>query len=476
VISGIETEYGIVCEGVGPEGLVERARDFVKSWTTDCFMGWDYSLESPRSDLRGFKVDHLQVDPLDAQFERSSSIRQTDADVRADRVLANGARIYNDHGHPEYSTPECRSLRELALHDQAGELFVSRLAARDGVQLYKNNTDFHGASYGTHESYLVPRAIGFEKLSQALIPLLVVRQLLVGAGKVGAESGDPCDFQVSQRADFFMESANVETLYRRPIFNTRDEPHADPRSWVRLHVIAGDANMMPSCTVRKVGLVRLVLKLLEQDLAPAWKLRDPVGSIRGISRSRSVDLSLELEGNSWTTPAEILESYFAAADQLSPNDELVDVVEESRQLIGLLSDDPWSAATQIDWVAKHMLLESFREDAGLKWSDPALQALDLQYHAVDRDEGLYYAFAEANDLLPDARELEQRLTQVFEGTRARARSIAVRKFRDELSKASWSSLSFKNHPELYLNPISEFPVSLEDCLDVESFISHVKSL
>lgn len=506
-LAGIETEYGIAVDGVGPEGLVDRARDFVRSWTTDCFRGWDYSVESPRSDLRGFKVDHLAIDPVDAQFERSSPTRQTDADVRSDRVLVNGARFYNDHGHPEYSTPECFSLEELALHDQAGELFLARMARREGVRLYKNNTDYHGASYGTHESYLVPRAIPFEALYAALLPLFVVRPLLVGAGTVGSDG-----FQCSQRADFFMEPCNVETLYRRPIFNTRDEPHADPREWQRLHVICGDANMMPSCTRRKVGLVRLVLDLVEQSLAPTWKLRDPVAQAKKISRSRDVDMSLELESGSWTTPAEIFESYLCAAQLESPSSGEGDLhceaekrgrggdveetpppvqrsaerppprgrgitlADECRDLIAALRTSPEDATLSIDWVAKHLMLDSFRSEEDLSWNDPAMQALDLQYHAIDPDESLYAAFAEGNALSTDAHELEQRLTQIMEPTRARVRSVAVRKFAPQIEKMSWSSIRFKGHDELYLAPDLIVPDSIEEISSVESLIQVVKTL
>src|SRR5207253_1479823 len=155
----------------------------------------------------------------------------SDREVRSDRVLPNGARLYNDHGHPEYSTPECLSLSELAMHDKAGEIAVLRAAKAyqesSGLQaqIYKNNTDFHGASYGTHENYLVPRAVGYEKLFKAITPMLIARQILCGAGKVGSESGSPARYQLSQRADFFTEPSSVDTLYRRPVFNTRDEPH-----------------------------------------------------------------------------------------------------------------------------------------------------------------------------------------------------------------------------------------------------------
>lgn len=257
-VTGLETEYGCSVEGRGANTQIDDAQALVRSLPGERRVTWDYRVESPRQDLRGFRADRLEVDPVDAAFDEGKHYGPSE-EVRADQILDNGARFYNDHGHPEYATPECRSLDDLVAHDRAGEAIVLQAARAyaesTGRQttIYKNNTDYHGASYGFHESYLVPRDWGFERLYAALTPLLVARVIVCGAGKAVAESGRPCDYQISQRADFFSERASVDTLYRRPIFNTRDEPHSNPADWVRLHVIAGDANMMPSCTWRKVG-------------------------------------------------------------------------------------------------------------------------------------------------------------------------------------------------------------------------------
>jgi len=267
---GIETEYGIWTSGRDTADLMEEARAVVRAYTGASAGPWDYRPEDPRRDMRGFKVDHLNSNPTDAQYDRPGGPTMSMAEQRNDRVLVNGARLYNDHGHPEYATPECRRLRDLVAHDKAGERIVLAAAqalsatrrpasrGRPGedeerpfngeVSIYKNNTDFHGMSYGCHEGYLVPREVPFEALFRGVLPFFVTRQIFAGAGKVGVETSGPfaeqCQFQLSQRADFFTEEASVDTLHRRPIVNTRDEPHADPRKYRRFHVIVGDANMV----------------------------------------------------------------------------------------------------------------------------------------------------------------------------------------------------------------------------------------
>ena len=259
---GIETEYGIYVEGKGAEDLVGESSNLVRLCPPPAVEGkWDYREEHPRRDVRGFTVDQLSIDPGDAQFERVGRVHSTDREVRSDRVLPSGARLYNDHGHPEFATPECTTLRSLLAHDRAGERWMQSLAEKRSrqlggarVALYKNNTDFHGASYGTHESYLTARAVPFDELLAALLPFFVTRQIFAGAGKVGAElaPGVEVGFQLSQRADFFTTLASVDTLYNRPIVNTRDEPHADARAFRRLHVICGDANLCEVSTFLKV--------------------------------------------------------------------------------------------------------------------------------------------------------------------------------------------------------------------------------
>jgi len=443
ILCGLETEYGLYIEGRGAENQVDDAMALVRSYPNERRVLWDYRFESPRADLRGFSVDRLQFDPEDAKFDSGQRYRGADAEVRSDIILPNGARFYNDHGHPEYATPECWSLDELVAHDVAGQMAVLRAARAhgQGAKVYKNNTDYHGASYGTHESYLVPRRVGHETIYRAVLPMLVVRPLLCGSGKVGAESGKPCDFQISQRADFFSEPLNVETLYRRPIFNTRDEPHADPRDWIRLHVIAGDANMIPGATRRKVGLIKIALRLAQVGEAPSWEMKDAVDTAKAISRDYRHEISLA--NRSWTTAFDLFESYFAAADRFLEEPDLLGVVSECRELLELLKSGSDKVASQVDWAAKKGLLEQVIDSEGLNWRDSGMRAYDLEYHNVDPDEGLYWAMADAG-MVPPMTIDEDRLDRLpNEPTRARARGLALR--HPELKRASWGTLTFESN-------------------------------
>ena len=442
IVVGLETEYGLSVEGRGAEDQIDDSMALVRSYPDECFVGWDYRFESPRSDLRGFRVDSLAYDPEDARFD-TGRYRGGDQEVRADRVLPNGARFYNDHGHPEYSTPECWSAHDLATHDKAGERVVARAAAafeaETGrvVKVYKNNTDFHGASYGTHESYLVPRSVGFDKLFKALTPLFVARQVLVGAGKVGHEHGTPCGYQMSQRADFFVEAANIETLYRRPVFNTRDEPHGDPRDWVRLHVICGDANRMFVTTRRKIALVRLALALVDADAVPVWRLADPVRSFAEVSRAIDDEGRIDLEGASWTTPQLVIESYLDAAERLSDlDDEGTATIEECRELLSSRFSQPDFFRRRVDWAAKRWLLDQYREEEGLTWQHPAMQALDLAYCDIDPAESLFDALVDAGEVEGEPEPLQTVLPAEV-GTRPWARGLAAAKFGRHIETMSW---------------------------------------
>ncbi|MFY9235198.1 MAG: proteasome accessory factor PafA2 family protein [Fimbriimonadaceae bacterium] len=484
ILAGIETEYGLYVEGRGAEDQIEDAMALVRSYPGECLASWDYRYESPRADLRGFKLDRLEIDPKDAQFDRGKA-HPSDHEVRSDRILPNGARLYNDHGHPEYATPECWSTAELALQDRAGELAVLQsaeaMAAESGraIRIYKNNTDFHGASYGTHESYLVPRALGFDALVQAVLPMLVVRQVLCGAGKVGAETGPHCSYQLSQRADFLVEQVNAETLYRRPIFNTRDEPHARHGEWIRLHVICGDANMLSSATARKVGLVKLALSLATAGEAPVWKLKDPVAAFKSISRDESYEFRVELEGRSWTNASEILESYFAASDVVfGPNLLAEGLVRECRQLLADLRDCPERFASSVDWAAKRAMLEAYMASEGSDWRDPALRSFDLEYHNISPDEGLFYALPQSKETASQA-ELMVRLAEPTETTRALPRSLAVARFKDLLVTACWRSLTFEiegKRVEVELFPDKDYPAHLREVSDVVQFIEMLRGV
>ena len=484
ILCGLETEYGLLVEGSGADAQVRHSMELVAGYPGPCAEGWDYAFESPRADLRGFRLDYLNVDPEDAKFDEGNDWVPV-GEVRADRILPNGARLYNDHGHPEYSTPECRSLDDLARHDLAGEIAVHRAgvayAARIGreVGLYKNNTDFHGASYGTHESYLVPRAFGFDRLFPALLPMLVARLPLVGGGKVGAEHGERVPFQISQRADFFTEKASADTLYRRPIFNTRDEPHAEPNDWIRLHVIAGDANRLPTTIKLKAGLVKLALMLLFRGEVPIWNLDDPVRTIAAISKDQDHNFRIPLEGRSWTNAPEVLESYFSAAERaldLANDPDLRWTIETSRRLLPLIATDRASVAREIDWAAKLAMLEQILASEEEALTETEMQSYDLEWANVDPEASLFDALAAMGSIdtfAPDAALLETPPAD----TRAALRGYAVAHLRDDLLAASWRAVTFRtpDGPRRVELPPTWKGGTLPPDLGVEGFIRTVEN-
>jgi proteasome accessory factor A len=388
------------------------------------------------------------------------------AEQRNDRVLVNGARLYNDHGHPEYSTPECRTLRSLVAHDRAGERIVrhcGELRARDTgreVTLFKNNTDFHGMSFGCHEGYLTERAVPFERLLHGMLPFLVTRPLYAGAGKTGVESSGPfareCAFQLSQRADFFTEIASVDTLARRPIFNTRDEPHADPRRYRRLHVICGDANMSEWATALKVGTTCLVLSLIEAGWEPLFRLRNPVDALKQVSRDTTFRWVLELEDGRTLRATDIQRVYLRDTQKLlaGAGAETDWALREWERVLDDLEEDPKRAENRLDWVAKRRLLETYVEAEGLQWDDPILRSLDLEYHNLDPAAGLYAALEEGGQMLrvTDDDEIECAMERPPADTRAAARGLVVRRFAPDLKRVSWGRFTLDDHEWTALPP------------------------
>ena len=452
---GIETEYGIYVEGKDAGDLVGEATRLVQTCPppalADC---WDYRHEHPRRDMRGFTVERLSIDPTDAQFDRGGRVQSSDREIRADRVLPNGARLYNDHGHPEYATPECLSLKDLVAHDRAGERWMQALAERRSaelggtyVALYKNNTDGHGASYGTHESYLTARAVPFEALQEALLPFFVTRQIFAGAGKVGVENDAKASapFQLSQRADFFSTLASVDTLYNRPIINTRDEPHADGAKYRRLHVICGDANFCEVATFLKAGTTLLVLRLLEDGWRPhGLSLRDPVAAIKSISRDQSFAWLAE-RASGGTIPAVEVQRQFlgAAKERLAGNSpETDEVLAEWERVLNGLETDPYSLADSLDWVAKRTLLEGFKESEGLTWDDPMLTSLDLEYHNVSPVDGLYLALEQAGDVrrVVTEEDIERARLHAPAASRAQIRGRIVSFGQENIESLTWGSV------------------------------------
>ena len=362
---------------------------------------WDYGDETPLRDARGFELQRAAAHPSQLTDEvRDAHVPSVemdaplagpevapdgdDAEVLAwaaqrslgNAVLTNGARWYVDHAHPEYSAPEVMRAREAVVQDRAGEEIARRsmgiLAAADGipeVALYKNNTDGKGASYGTHENFLVDRAVPFERVTAAMLPFLATRQVLVGAGRVGLGTrGERPGFQLSSRADFMEAEVGLETTLNRPIVNTRDEPHADPARFRRLHVIIGDANLLEESTFLKLGTASLVLAALEAEhrtgraILPDLRLVDPVAAVRTISHDPTLRATVELVDGRELTALQIQRAHLDAIAAVADRDdaETAQVLDSWAELLDLLEQDPALAADRVEWVAKLQLLERYR--------------------------------------------------------------------------------------------------------------------
>jgi proteasome accessory factor A len=445
-VLGTETEYGISSMGQADFNPVLSSSLLISAYAGSLRkIRWDYEDESPLRDARGFEPAPVR------------EISDEDLGL-ANVILPNGARYYVDHAHPEYSTPECLNARELVVHDKAGERILELslgVVAREmpmapGLGIYKNNSDGKGNSYGTHENYLVDRHVPFGDLVRDLTPFFVTRQVFTGAGKLGYEGHwddrTRHSFQLTQRADFFETEVGLETTLKRPIVNTRDEPHADPEKYRRLHVIVGDANMCEPATLLKLGTTALILKMIEDSFLPDFTLVNPVAALHEISRDPSLEAQVLLADGRRMTALQLQGEYLELArkyvdreDDTPDNRQVVDLWESVLQGLG---EDPMSQARRLDWVAKLRLLEGYRDRGGLDWGDPKLRAIDLQYHDVRRDKGLYHRLESAGkvDRVTTDDEVERAIMEPPEGTRAYFRGRCISRYPDAIAAASWDSV------------------------------------
>lgn len=487
-VCGLETEYGIQVDGVDDLDVVTESMELIRCYTAEDFIArWDYGLENPRLDMRGFEVDELLQDKDETEHLQKDRVRKIPLqDLKSDLILANGGRLYNDHTHPEFSTAECIGLRDLVAQDRAGDRIVLQCArrrteqrGRGTVRLYKNNTDFEGHSYGCHENFLLPRGIPFDDVVAALLPFLVTRQIWAGAGKVGVETDrsqvDAGIYQLAQRSDFFEVIASVDTMTRRPLVNTRDEPHADPALYRRLHIIIGDANMCEWATALKVGALRLVLQLLEEGSVPAIELADPIGAVKHVSRDASRRWEIERADRSTTTAVDVQRAYLERAQHLwAGRDDETDWVlrewdEALQALAGAAAGLPESLVGRCDWVTKKWLLDAFAESEGLDWGKAEdrdwLQSQDLEYHNVDPAEGLFLMLENAADgtieRLCDEETIARALTTPPPGTRAWFRGMALEKFGAQVKSLNWDSIEFDVAGRTQ-------SVDLRGCVDVDT--------
>jgi proteasome accessory factor A len=470
---GTETEIGIARDKDDNLDVVAESMALVRSATrSGVLMRWDYECEDPHADMRGFHVDELRQDTDEARYFAQDSERAlTFVEIKSDLVLGNGARYYNDHAHPEYCTPECSTFDELISHDRAGERILMRCAQKLSeergctVRLYKNNTDFRGHSYGCHENYLLPRSLPWEKLARGIQAFLVTRQIIAGAGKFAIEEEDRYiapGFQIAQRSDFFSELQSVDTMQRRPIVNTRDEPHANPNLFRRFHVILGDANMSPFSTRLKIGSTAMVLEALARNPKRLYPvLADPLRALVNISRDAKFHWDVTLHDGQSSSALALQRIYWEAVK------ETCDLSDPAKATLvddwgGVLNDleiDPMKCRDRLDWVAKLALIREFQSSQNLSNTDPWLQSLDLEYHRLDRQEGLYYGLEQSGAIriVADETLVRRAIAEPPRTTRAYIRGRCIQKFASYVISAQWDHITLQGtHGPLKISLLNVF--------------------
>lgn len=504
---GIENEYGIIDTHDVRANPMLMSTQLVTAYAYHTYgewagPRWDYAHEDPLQDARGFRLsrasahptlltdvtdqpapgldadagsNHRPVHPSMASGGPTAGLEPTTGQA-ADRLLVstmprsrsqapvtravtnvitpNGARFYVDHAHPEYSGPEVTNPRDAVIWDAAGDREVAEAAGllAEGdrmprLALFKNNTDGKGASYGTHENYLVGRDVPFDSLASVLIPFLVTRPILCGAGRVGVgQSGQHGGFQISQRADFIENDIGLETTLARPIINTRDEPHSDAHRYRRLHVIVGDANISQISTFMKLGTTAIVLDLLENSAIPSdlqdLQLADPIEAAHQVSHDLGLRRPLELKGGERLTAIGIQRRFLDAALNHGSQDELTSQVLAwwAEILDGLLAD-PASVASKVEWVAKLQLLERLRQRRSLTWDAPELAALDIQWSQIDVPGLALKLQAQGMlDVLATSEQIESARREPPRDTRAYFRGRAIAQYGESVTSGNWDSV------------------------------------
>ena len=459
-VFGLETEYGITVDGMESVDVVAESIELVRGYTEHgAHMKWDYDLEDPHRDARGFRAPELLQDVDEsAYFEIDRNRPLSFEEIKSDLVLSNGARLYTDHAHPEYSTPECTTLHEVVAQEKAGERILAECARRRNlklpseqvVRLYKNNTDFSGHSYGCHDNYLMRRDVPWDRIVGGVLPFLVTRQIFAGAGKMGIEAegaaSQPGTYQISQRADFFSVLVSIDTMNQRPLVNTRDEPHADASQYRRFHVIVGDANMSEWATALKIGTTALVLGLIEEGAAPQIEIAQPINATKSISRDQTYDWIIELTDGRKISAIDVQRLYLGAVRKTAdPADsEKRWLLQEWENVLNDLERDVLLCRDRVDWVAKRQLLEALREEEQLSWSDPWLQSIDLEYHNIVPDDGLYYELVRQGAMrrVVSEADIKRAIFAPPEDTRAYFRGRAVARFNSQIKSIQWDEIVF----------------------------------
>ena len=461
-ICGIETEFGIAHVGTEDANPIAASSLLINSYLSEVErtgeggpatgVTWDFEDEMPGNDIRG-------IAPL-------GSLAPEIETHLVNAVLTNGARYYVDHAHPELSTPECSNALDVTRYDKAAELILVRsmeAAARllprgQELVVYKNNSDGKGNSYGCHENYLMARTTPFSHIVVHATAHLVTRQIFTGSGKVGSEAPGlttaQVPFQITQRADFFEEEVGLETTLKRPIINTRDEPHADARIYRRLHIIAGDANMSEVATFLKVGTTAIVLAMIEDDVLPReFRFRTPVQAMRQVSYDLSLAAPMELADGTSATALEIQWDLLDQARKYADSHGLDSVggpvgemvIDRWEEVLARLEADPMSLAHQLDWVAKYRLIQGMAQRHGLQPDDARLAALDLQYHDLRPERSV--AARVGLEALVSAEDARSAISEPPVDTRAYFRGQCLKRWAPNIVAANWDSIVFDTGDE-----------------------------
>ena len=485
-IIGLETEYALVIDGDPTINSTRACQMLYDYWKSTTYPFWDYDPETPSQDARGWiglrvPSDNAATVPQSAlnnsrlagREKPSSQIIMVDR-TNLNAMLPNGARFYIDHAHPEYSTPECSSLSDLLAADVAGQMFMMDTAnyaskflpANQRFSIYKNNTGFHGESWGCHENYLMDLEFyaalfgNFQhRLFTFLVPFLVTRQIFCGAGRPGGEGNEVVGYQISQRADFIQTLVGVQTVFDRPIINTRDEPLSDKSKYRRLHVIIGDANMAEYSNYLKVGTTRLILEMLQTGLLPFdLTLSDPVKAIKSVSRDltcRKRVLHVERRAKPYSA-LEIQFKYLEAARRYldthisSPENEAV--WSTWSDTLTRLSEDPELLGNRLDWIIKMNMLRGQISKMESDWNDARVKGLDIKYHDVTEERSIYYRLLERGriDRLLSDDQVKNSLSSPPSDTRAHFRSKLIQVFGSSVFSVNWDRIKVWDTDHQYL--------------------------
>ncbi len=483
-IMGTETEYGtrLHMPGTDTAQYPERISELVIQYAADAMGGkgvcWETDFEGGMADFFSEQNPCEQSDRRRRRnYAEESPVRKFLSSVERrnwhyDVFLPNGARAYPDHAHPEYSTPECRTVRALVAQEKAGERIFEAarkkmmeayraIGQENGLELiiYKMNNDYKGHSFGAHENYLLDRtARSILEVMYEVLPHFISRIIYCGSGDV--KGSRKLHYEISQRAVFFENVSGIQTTHDRPIFNTRDEPHADPSKYIRLHVICGDANMSEYSIFLKMGTTGIVLQMIEdKKIDPSVVFpKDPVGTFHAISQDLSLDKKYVLENGKKITAINMQEYYLEHAQkyvEVCGTPEQQEVVKEWAFVLDALKKDPKETLWRhIDWVTKYrMLLNHMSNNKNLSWNDPRLQSFVMRYHET-RPEGMYNRLRAKKGVICVVQEEDilRALCTPPEDTRAYFRAEVMKKFGHAIDSVNWEGVIGRNGNELLFNP------------------------